>query len=372
MPTPTTGGALAMYPYALTTDAGGNVYVGGAPSSLYKVTPAGSATRVAGNGLFGVGSDGLLGSATPFAQVTGAVVDSAGNVYVSDEWMHRVRRVDAATGIVTTIAGGNGGGYSGDGGPALNAQFNDVRALALDAARNKLYVVDTQNARIRMVDFATGRISTVASTGTVAGIVVDAAGSVYFTENDTNRIRKITGGVVTTFAGNGVDGFSADGVVAGPSMMISHPSGIAIDPSGSVNVIESNRVRRINAASQQLETVAGNGNWGMGGEGGPATSAMFTGPQTLAIDSAGNVFIGDENNLRVRRVAASTGLISTVVGPGVTGDGGPGTAASLVDPLHPAVDALGNAYVPDRLGQRLRRIAAGTGTITTVAGRGES
>jgi hypothetical protein len=299
--------------------------------------------------------------------VTGAAIDNANNVYVSDEWMHRVRRIDAATGIVTTIAGGNGGGFSGDGGLALNAQFNEVKALALDAARNKLYVVDAQNARIRMVDFATNRISTVASTGAVAGIAVDAAGNVYFTENDTNRIRKIAGGIVTTVAGNGVDGFSADGVVAGPSMSISHPWGIAIDASGAVYFTEGTRVRRINAANQQLQTVAGNGNYGMGGDGGPATSATLAGAQTLAIDNAGNVFLGDQNNLRVRRVAASTGLISTVVGPGVTGDGGAGTAASLVDPGLPAVDAVGNAYVPDRLGQRLRRIAAGSDTITTFA-----
>src|SRR4029078_4153678 len=101
--------------------------VGGAPSSLYKVTPAGGATRVAGNGLFGPGSDGVPGATSASSQVTGAAVDNAGNVYVSDEWMHRIRRVDAATGIVTTIAGGNGGGYSGDGGAAPNAQSKHVQ-----------------------------------------------------------------------------------------------------------------------------------------------------------------------------------------------------------------------------------------------------
>src|SRR4029078_6978596 len=135
--------------------------VGGAPSSLYKVTPAGGATRVAGNGLFGPGSDGVPGATSASSQVTGAAVDNAGNVYVSDEWMHRIRRVDAVTGIVTTIAGGNG-------------EFNEFKSLALDKVQGKLYVVDAQNSRIRMVVIATGQISTVASTGAVAGITVDA------------------------------------------------------------------------------------------------------------------------------------------------------------------------------------------------------
>ena len=238
-------------------------------------------------------------------------------------------------GVITTVAGNGGFGFSGDAGPGTSASFRFPDGVAVDGGGNVL-IADTGNHRIRRV----------------------AAGT----------------GVVTTVAGNGMRGFSGDGG-PGTSASLAYPSGVAVDSGGNMLIADSfnHRIRRVAAGTEVITTVAGNGTRGFSGDGGPGTSASLWGPQGVAVDGGGNVFIADSNNDRIRRVAAGTGVITTVAGngeEGFNGDGGPGTSASLWYPSGVAVDGRGNVYIADSGNSCIRRVAAGTGVITTVAGNG--
>ena len=255
-----------------------------------------------------------------------------GNLYIADAQNFRIRRVDASSGVITTIAGTGAQGFGGDGGAATSATFGDVGGMAADAAGN-VYVSDTNNNRIRKISAATG--------------------------------------VVTTVAGNGTDGFSADGTTA-IAAMISRPTGVAVNASGAVYFTDANRIRRVNQATGRLETVAGNGNYGFDGNGGSALNASLGYPGSIAIDPSGNLFIGESNGLRVRKVDVGTGVISTVLGDAPSGDGSAATDVVLVEPSHTAVDSRGNVYVNELYGHRVRKISASTGAVTSVAGTGQA
>jgi len=296
---------------------------------------------------------------------------------------------NAIGGVITTFAGNGTAGYSGDGGPATSAQLNFPTGIATDTFGN-LYIVDYQNNRIRKVTPG-GVISTVVGNGTGGfsgdgglatsamiyqpeGVAADRNGNLYIADAGNNRIRKVTpGGVISTFAGNGTAGYSGDG---GPavSAQVSQPEGLVVDAAGNLYIADSenNRIRKV-TPSGVISTVAGNGAVGFSGDGGPATAAQLSFPLSVALDTAGSLYIADTNNNRIRKVNTG-GTIATVAGTGTfgySGDGGPATLAEIAQPEGVALDGAGNLYIADTFNNRVREVNSG-GTIDTAAGNGIS
>ena len=327
----------------------------------------------AGTGEGGAGGDGGPAAEAQLSSPYGLAVDGSGNLYVTDLSNNRIRRIDLE-GVITTIGGTGERGFSGDGGPATEAQFNFPTGLAVDGSGN-LYVADTGNTRIRRID-AEGVITTIAGTGeggaggdggpaTEAqlafpfGLAVDGSGNLYVADTNNHRIRRVDAeGVITTIAGTGERGFGGDG---GPATeaQFSSPYGLAVDGSGNLYVadLSNNRIRRIDLEGV-ITTIGGTGEWGFGGDGGPATEAQFSFPNGLAVDGSGNLYVADTNNRRIRRIDAE-GVITTIAGTGERGfggDGGPATEAQFSFPNGLAVDGSGNLYVADQYNNRIRVI----------------
>ena len=369
--------------WGVAVDAAGNVYASDQDNNLVvKISPSGILTVVAGNGVRGFSGDGGPATSASLYYPAGVAVDAAGNLYIADQYNHRIRKV-SPSGIISTVAGiYPGGGFSGDGGPATSASLSLPTGVAVDAAGN-LYIADLGNSRVRKVN-TSGIITTAAGGGTggdggpatsallwPAGVAVDAAGNLYIADQYHNRIRKVSpSGIISTVAGNGTPGFSGDG---GPATSASFSAGgVAMDAAGNLYIADggNNRIRRVDA-SGIITTVAGNGLYKFGGDGGPATTASLSNPCGVALDAAGNLYIADSGNKRIRKVSPS-GIISTVAGNGTrgfSGDGGPATSASLYYPTGVAVDAAGNLYIADRGNDRIRRVNA-AGIISTLAGNG--
>ena len=336
------------------------------PPRRSQVLP-GTITTVAGTGDREFSGDG--GPATEAELRPLAVaVDGAGNLYIADYGNSRVRRVDAE-GTITTVAGTGDSRFSGDGGPATEAGL-DPRAVAVDGAGN-LYIADYDNHRVRRVD-AEGTITTVAGSGdegfsgdggpaTEAGldpraVAVDGAGNLYIADHRNRRVRRVDAeGTITTVAGSGDEGFSGDGGPATEAGL--DPRAVAVDGAGNLYIADqfNRRVRRVDAEGT-ITTVAGSGSTEFSGDWGPATEAGFYTPNGLAVDGAGNLYIAD-GRLRVRRVDAE-GTITTVAGTGdwiFSGNGGPATEAGL-SPRALAVDGAGNLYIADYRNSRVRRV----------------
>jgi uncharacterized protein (TIGR03437 family) len=286
----------------------------------------------------------------------GLAVDSANNLYIADSYNNRIRKV--TNGVITTVAGSGTQGFSGDNGPATSAQLNDPAGIAVDSA-GSLYIADFANNCIRKV--TNGVITTVAGNGTrgfsgdggpatsaelnlPAGVAVDSAGNLYIA--DSARIRKVSNGVITTIAGNGIWGFSGDNGPASSAQVSDY--GIALDSAGNLYIADgsTHRVRKI--LNGVITTVAGDGVPGFSGDNGPATSAQLASPSGVVVDSADNLYIADEGNNRIRKV--TNGVITTVTGNGTlgdSGDGGPATSATLDSPESIAVDSAGKVYIAD-------------------------
>ncbi len=319
---------------------------------------------------------------------------SSGDLYIADNGNDCIRKITAATGIISTIAGtGTSGGFSGDGGQATAAKLGaaggpnpGVVGITVDAAGNNLYICDGSNNRIRQVVLSTGIINTIAGNGTAGfggdggpataatcelsaprGIAVDALGDLYFSDAGTNRIRFISGvsGAIVTIAGNGTAGYLADGVAA-TSTEINNPRGICVDGSGNVYFADysNNRVRKIAVGTDIITTVAGNGTAGFTGDGGLASAATceLKGPTDVRLDAAGNLYIVDNGNNRIRMVNTS-GIISTIAGSasaaGWAGDGSLATVAAVKmnAPSSIAVDASGRFYyISDRSNNLIREV----------------
>ena len=345
-------------PGGVAVDAAGNVYVTDRNHLVRRIDPSGTIATVAGTGEAGFSGDGGPATEARLNGPAGVAVDAAGNVYVTDR-NHLVRRIDPS-GTITTVAGTGEAGFSGDGGPATEAQLNGPRGVAVDAAGN-VYVAES-SLRLRKID-AAGTITTMRALTPSSAVAVDSAGSVYVADGRNDRLRKMDpSGAVTTVAGTGD---------RGPWLA---PAYMTVDGAGNVYVADDKNhlVRRIDP-SGTITTLAGTGTRGFSGDGSPATEARLNGPRGVAVDAAGNVYVADLGNHRLRRIDTA-GTIATVAGTGeagFSGDGGPATEARLGFPDAVAVDAAGGVYLTDWFDYRyrLRRIDP-SGTIATATAAG--
>jgi uncharacterized protein (TIGR03437 family) len=333
----------------------------------------------------GQATNSWLGSAA------GITVDKQGNLYIWESSFSKVKKVSTA-GIISTVAGNGSPGYTGDGGPATSAELfanGSVSGLAVDDAGN-LYISDGENHAVRKVD-TTGTITTVAGTGAPgfsgdggpankalldfpAGIALDNAGNLYIADSSNNRVRRVDkAGIITTVAGNGNVSYSGDNVQA-TATAVDRPEGVTVDSRGNLYISETSdaRVRKVDSAGV-ITTVAGltKKTPGFSGDGGPATAAQLYGPIGMAVDSAGNLYIADNVNGRIRKVDAA-GIITTYAGidgnaSTPIGDGGPATKAFLGVPKDVALDAAGTLYVAGSAGgvARVRKITAAAGLSTS-------
>jgi uncharacterized protein (TIGR03437 family) len=445
----------------LTTDASNNVYFS-AGNCVYKLTPGGTLNLVAGNSRAGYSGDGGLATSAQLNSPQGLALDKAGNLYISDSLNNRVRVVSATTGIITTFAGngqvGSPGLHLGDYGVATAANLYFPNGLAFDSKGNlyiadtgdnsirevttqneiltiagdgypgysgdtaspynyqselrqpedvavdtsgNIYIADTGNGAIREIMVSQGIINfiagdCVATSGCTIGyagdsglaidaeliepygVAVDAAGNVYIAERNDGRIRQVAAGpdylnnYIFTIIGNGNPGFSGDGDNA-LLAQLSSPTGVALDSAGNVYIADSQnfRIRVVpHSGKGNIATVAGNGLFAYSGDGGPATRAELDSPHAVATDAGGNVYIADTANNVVRKVSTS-GTITTFAGNGLTGvggGGGPATAAQMIGPAGLAVDGQGNVYISDTVGQRIRVVTLSNGQINTYAG----
>jgi sugar lactone lactonase YvrE len=337
---------------------------------------------VAGNGSAGYSGDGGAATGAQLNFPLGIWVDSAGNLFIADYRNHSVRKVSPA-GVITTVAGTGVAGFSGDGGPATSAQFHYTYGVTADSSGN-LYVADSDNNRIRRISPA-GIVTTVAGAGPggyfgdggpatssylylPTGVARDAAGNMYIAEM-YGRVRKVApDGVITTVAGTGVAGYSGDGGPA-TSAQVRDLTGLCLDGSGNLYLADrsDHRIRKVSPAGI-ITTVAGNGVRGFSGDGGPATAAQLSGPSGVTVDSAGNIYIADAGNSRVRKVSPG-GVMSTVAGNGSQtygGDGGPATSAQIGVPFGVALSSSGDLYISDYYNNRIRVVRAG-GTVPALS-----
>jgi hypothetical protein len=384
----------------LTVDAAGNLYFFDQYNRRVRRVDAASGliSTVAGDGSwdYAGADDGELATSAGLPEVSGLLVHPDGGLYVSERFNHRVRRVDLATGIVETVLGNGTMNWCGDG-PRLKTCVDLPEALASDAQGN-LFFADMGNALVRRIDAITGLTSTIAGQvhgvefddigefvspehggdggpATEAtfgsgpyGVAVDAAGNVYIATGFDHRIRKVDAatGIITTIAGNGEPSSTGDGGPAA-NATVDMPMKIVLGPDGNLYFSEygAHRIRKIDLQTGIISTVAGTGvNSGPLGDGGPATLAALSSPRNIVFDRNGDLLIADYSHWRLRKVNMTTGVISTLAGtglPGSQGDGGPAIAAQMGDPFSIAVDAANNIFVTT--GYRLRRIDAVTGVI---------
>jgi len=422
---PATAASLNL-PFGVAYDSAGNLYISDFLNSVIrKVDTAGTIMTFAGNGTAGFCGDGGPAIDACLNTPKGLVFDRGGNLYIAEAQNHRVRQVNSA-GTITTIAGNGHRGFGGDGGPATAANIGNPKGLAFNGGI--LYISNAGDARVRDVTLSTGIINTfIGSTlgydgdhhtpsntqlDGSAGMVSLSSSAMLVVDQLNARVRRLSGGVVTTMAG----GFIADGNPATSAAMV-FPQGIAFDKAGNLYIVEffGHRVRKVDT-SGKISTVAGTGVSGYSGDGGPATSAQLDFPQGVIVDSANNLFITDQGNNVIRRVDGTTQTITTfsanlnfggglgfmafdalgnlyaadggacvvwkldssgnatvVAGVlfncGFNGDHMPATSALLNFPFGPAFDSKGNLYIADSANNRVRVVNT-AGTITTFAGDG--
>jgi len=389
-PATATATSIGGQPHGVASDKSGNIFFS-AGNAVYKLSSSGTLTLVAGNSRAGYSGDGGQAVSAQLNSPVGVALDSAGNLYISDA-LNNVVRMVSTTGIISTFAGSGVQGYTGDGGPATSARFFRPSGIAVDASGN-VYIADRQNHAVRKVT-TDGNINTLAGNRVLSfgysgnggpanqaqltrptDVCVDSKGNVYIADYGNYVIRQVTtDGNINTYAGNNTESFAGDGGVA-TSASLDLPFGVAVDSSGNlyISTVSDNRIRKVTAGTSgtgTISTIAGNGTDGFGGDGSAATSAMFSTVQGVAVDPSGNIYAADSTNLRIRKVAGSN--ISTVAGNGIlsySGDGASATKAQLNGPTAVAQDASGNTYIADTLNNVVRQVTA-AGVISTFAGTG--
>jgi sugar lactone lactonase YvrE len=324
-----------------------------------------------GSGTAAYSGDGGQATSATISSPCSIVFDTAGNLFIADFGNNRIRKINPS-GIISTVAGNGNYSYNGDGIQATSAALN-AKSVALDKAGN-LYIGDFGNNRIRKVN-SSGVISTIAGTGVAGfggdggpalsaqisgpvGLAFDTAGNLFFSDVFNNRIRKIdNAGGITTIAGNGTQGFAGDGGLA-TAAEIYESGGITFDTIGNLYFPDYHnyRIRKINL-SGIISTVAGNGTSGLSGDGGLATAAELR-PSDLTFDKAGNLYVADYGNNRIRKIDNS-GIITTIAGGGsiYPGDGGPATSANLSGTSGVAIDKTGSTlYLSDYYYNLIQRV----------------
>ena len=304
---------------------------------------------VAGTGVSGYSGDGGLATSAELKKPQGITVDASGNIYIADTQNYCIRKVDAS-GTITCVAGVPGqNGYSGDGGLATSAKLDIPRGVFVDGPGN-IYIADANNCRIRKVDALTGVITRVAG--------------------------KLDEGEPECGGDDQEDGNQAN------SVMLNQPQGVFVDTTGDIYIADTNNcwIRKVDAFSGVITRVAGRSDGedplcGYSGDGGLATNAQLDKPGGVFVDGLGDIYIADTNNNRIRKVDAATGLISTIAGDGTngySGDGGPATSAQLNQPEQVFVDSSGNIFVADTGNHLIRIVSVHDDNIYPLAGIGEN
>jgi sugar lactone lactonase YvrE len=323
--------AQLYHPRAIAFDRAGNAYVADTLNQrIRRIDTAGTITTVAGNGVEGFSGDGGPALQAALNQPHGVAVDSAGNIYIADSASHRIRRVDRQ-GVITTVAGNGTPDATGDDGPATAALVKDPKTLATDAAGRNLYIADTGNNRIRRIDLSSG--------------------------------------IITTVAGVTRAGAEGDG---GPAVraQLNSPRGLWLTREGTLYIADTDnhRIRKVDAEGT-ITTVAGTGTAGFSGDGGPAGQAQLNDPRAVAADESGHVYVGEELGQRIRRVDPG-GIITTIAGngtPGFAGDGGPASAAQVDHVRALSIGPQGDLWLADTFNNRVRVISSpgGAGSAPT-------
>jgi DNA-binding beta-propeller fold protein YncE len=337
-------------------------------------------TTVVGTGEGGFGGDGGPAERALLNGPFDVGFDADGNLYFSDTFNHRIRRVDAQTGIITTCAGSGEAGYSGDRGRAIRAQLSEPYGIAVDHAAN-VYIADRHNHCVRRVDSASGVITTFAGNGTAGfggdGGPASRAGMVepnglafdptqrrlYIADVADHRVRVVdlATGTISTFAGTGEATHSGDG---GPAAAagVHGARAVKVAPNGTVYILErqGSTLRAVDPRTGIITVFAGTGTRGYGGDGGPAREAVFDAPKEFALDPGGDILIVDTENHAIRRIYAANGIVETIAGgrKGSEGDGGPATAAGLGRPHGAVVGPDGAIYIGDTENHRIRKLVA--------------
>jgi len=336
-------------------------------------------TTIAGNGTIGSTGDGGPGPLAELDQPSCVFVDNAGNVYIADQYNNKIRKVAATTGKITTIAGTIASGYNGDTIAATSAQLS-LPASVFITKQGYILIADCYNHRIRKIDTTTGMIYTICGTGTsgYSGdggaainakisyptcVIADTLGNIYFADYGNNCIRMILStGSITTIAGKGTVGFFGDAGLA-INAKLSGPAAICFDHAGNLYIADggNNRIRTVNT-SGIINTFAGNGSFGFSGDGSPAINAEFKIPQSVFADATGNIYVADMGNNRIREINTA-GNISTIAGNGTagyTGEWGSPLSAELNAPIGVFVSNAGNLFIADKANNRVRKIAPST------------
>lgn len=372
-------------PLNVALDASGNLFIADFENSrIRKVTPAGIISTVAGSGGQGYCCDHGPAVGAKLSLPTGVAVDSVGNLFIADSGNRRVRTV-TSDGVIRPLVGNGAFQFAGDGGQGADAVLNSPASVALDRSGN-LFIADSGNNRIRKLT-TSETIETVVGNGALgysgdqgpaakaelsapSGVAFDASGNLFIADKGNNAIRQVTSaGIIGTVAGNTMNNFSGDG---GPAIKaaLRFPLGVVPDGAGNLFIADTfnSRIRQV-TPSGMIETIAGTQAARYSGDNGPAAKADLNTPSGVAVDAAGDLFIADTNNNAIRRI--SGGIITTMAGngkPGYTGDGGPATNAQLNAPAGVEVDADGNLFIADTGNNAIREVSGGN--IFTVAGNG--